>query len=415
MPPPGLPRPARPRWPRCCSTRRTRCCTSPTRRRTCAAAARSTPTASAPAGTRRRRQAQRRMRRCRFPVPHRAANPHRPRILRRPRAHRVDRRATAATARSGRTPRSPRSPRSPPAPAVLAAVRSATAGMPVTAPAAAPFAEGRWLFSHNGLVRGWPDAVAALAAELPVTDLLTLDAPTDSALLWALVRHRLRAGDDPAAVLAGVVRAVAAAAPGSRLNLLLTDGTAIWATTWTHALSVRIGGGRGHSSRPNRSTTAADGWPCRTGTWWSPPRSGATSTRWTSTRRLPPSPIRPSPILPPGSRPPDPVAAGACPPGARSAGPVGRFPRRHGVAVKESHDHPHRPARRPPHPGRRARRPARRRAARADRRGPSSCRRSGSTTRAAASCSSRSPSCPSTTRPAPRRRCSPPTSTTSPA
>ena len=46
--------------------------------------------------------------------------------------------------------------------------------------------------------------MAGLAAELPVTDLLTLDAPTDSALLWALVRHRLRAGDDPAAALAEV-------------------------------------------------------------------------------------------------------------------------------------------------------------------------------------------------------------------
>ena len=67
--------------------------------------------------------------------------------------------------------------------------------------------------------------------------------PRDSALLWALVRHRLRAGDDPAAVLADVVRAVDAAAPGSRLNLLLTDGTAIWATTWTHALSVRVEAG----------------------------------------------------------------------------------------------------------------------------------------------------------------------------
>jgi glutamine amidotransferase len=115
--------------------------------------------------------------------------------------------------------------------------------MPVTSTAAAPFAEGRWLFSHNGVVRGWPAAVAGPAAELPVTDLLTLDAPTDSALLWALVRHRLRAGDDPAAVLVDVVLAVDGAAPGSRLNLLLTDGTAIWATTWTHALSVRRGAG----------------------------------------------------------------------------------------------------------------------------------------------------------------------------
>lgn len=124
--------------------------------------------------------------------------------------------------------------------AVLAAVRSATVGMPVTAEAAAPFAEGRWLFSHNGVVRGWPGSVAALAAELPVTDLLTLDAPTDAALLWALVRHRLRAGVDAGAALAGVVTAVTAAAPGSRLNLLLADGTAIWATTCDHALSLHV-------------------------------------------------------------------------------------------------------------------------------------------------------------------------------
>jgi glutamine amidotransferase len=122
---------------------------------------------------------------------------------------------------------------------VLAAVRSATVGMPVTAAAAAPFAEDRWLFSHNGVVRGWPAAVAGPAGELPVTDLLTLEAPTDSALLWALVRHRLRDGADPAAALADVVRTVATAAPGSRLNLLLTDGTGVWATAWDHALSVR--------------------------------------------------------------------------------------------------------------------------------------------------------------------------------
>jgi glutamine amidotransferase len=127
--------------------------------------------------------------------------------------------------------------------ALLAAVRSATVGMPVTAAAAAPFAEGRWLFSHNGVVRGWPGAVAELAGALPVTDLLTLDAPTDAALLWALVRDRLRAGVDPAGALAGVVCAVAAAAPGSRLNLLLTDGTGIWATAWDHALSVRTADG----------------------------------------------------------------------------------------------------------------------------------------------------------------------------
>jgi glutamine amidotransferase len=82
--------------------------------------------------------------------------------------------------------------------------------------------------------------MTGLAAALPLRDLVTLDAPTDAALVWALVRHRLRAGEDPADVLAETVIAVEATAPGSRLNLLLTDGTAVWATTWTHALSVRV-------------------------------------------------------------------------------------------------------------------------------------------------------------------------------
>jgi glutamine amidotransferase len=122
--------------------------------------------------------------------------------------------------------------------AVLAAVRSATPGMPVAEGACAPFGEGRWLFSHNGVVGGWPDSVAALAAGLPVRDLLTLDAPTDSALLWALVRARLRDGLTPEKALADVTCAVGSVGP-SRLNLLLTDGTTIAATTWGDSLYHR--------------------------------------------------------------------------------------------------------------------------------------------------------------------------------
>jgi gamma-glutamyl hercynylcysteine S-oxide hydrolase len=125
--------------------------------------------------------------------------------------------------------------------AVLAAVRSATAGMPVMETACAPFTAGRWLFSHNGVVAGWPHSVAGLAARLPVTDLLTLDAPTDSALLWALVRRRLLAGESLGGALAAVVTEVLALAPGSRLNLMVTDGTGLAATTVHHALWVRAG------------------------------------------------------------------------------------------------------------------------------------------------------------------------------
>src|SRR5438552_17664961 len=40
--------------------------------------------------------------------------------------------------------------------AVLAAVRSATAGAEPAAPAAAPSSPGRWPFSHNRVLRRWP-------------------------------------------------------------------------------------------------------------------------------------------------------------------------------------------------------------------------------------------------------------------
>jgi gamma-glutamyl hercynylcysteine S-oxide hydrolase len=127
--------------------------------------------------------------------------------------------------------------------AVLAAVRSATTGMPVVETAAAPFGDGSWLFSHNGVVAGWPGAVAKLAGALPPEDLLTLEAPTDAAVLWALVRDRLRAGLGAADAVRTTVAEVAAVAPGSRLNLLLTDGVTIVATAVGHSLSVRSSAG----------------------------------------------------------------------------------------------------------------------------------------------------------------------------
>jgi glutamine amidotransferase len=125
--------------------------------------------------------------------------------------------------------------------AIVAAVRSASPGMPVVETACAPFTEGQWLFSLNGVIRGWPDAVAGVAARLPVLDLVTLDAPTDSALLWALVRDRLRVGVKPAKAIASVVTDVSAAAPTSQLNLLLSDGETVVASTCGHSLWTRRG------------------------------------------------------------------------------------------------------------------------------------------------------------------------------
>ncbi|MGW0777962.1 ergothioneine biosynthesis protein EgtC [Streptomyces sp. NPDC002835] len=120
--------------------------------------------------------------------------------------------------------------------AVLAAVRDATEPGADAEAAAAPFASGPWLFSHNGAVRGWPASMGALATALPADELLSMEARNDSALLWALVLRRLRAGDGLGQALADTVRDAAAASPGSRLNLLLTDGTAIAATAWGDTL-----------------------------------------------------------------------------------------------------------------------------------------------------------------------------------
>jgi gamma-glutamyl hercynylcysteine S-oxide hydrolase len=120
--------------------------------------------------------------------------------------------------------------------ALLAAVRDATEAGADGEAAAAPFAAGRLLYSHNGAVKGWPASLAPLAAELPAAALLTLAARNDSALIWALVLHRIALGDDIPRAVADTVVDVAAAAPGSRLNLLVTDGSTIVATAWGDTL-----------------------------------------------------------------------------------------------------------------------------------------------------------------------------------
>ncbi|MEU7211011.1 ergothioneine biosynthesis protein EgtC [Streptomyces sp. NPDC044989] len=136
--------------------------------------------------------------------------------------------------------------------ALLAAVRDATLAGADAEAAAAPFAAGTWLFSHNGAVPGWPESLAPVAATLPPGELLSLEARNDSALVWALVLARLRAGDDEGRAMAETVLEVAAAAPGSRLNLLLTNGSTVTATTWGDTLwyLARPGGGTVVASEP---------------------------------------------------------------------------------------------------------------------------------------------------------------------
>jgi gamma-glutamyl hercynylcysteine S-oxide hydrolase len=104
---------------------------------------------------------------------------------------------------------------------VLAAVRSATAGMPMDETAAAPFQSGRWLLSHNGVVD------RAVLGPHPAAESVC-----DSALLAA---HLFEFGPER---LGEFVIALSRRDLGARLNLLLTDGQRVLATRWNDTLSV---------------------------------------------------------------------------------------------------------------------------------------------------------------------------------
>jgi glutamine amidotransferase len=104
---------------------------------------------------------------------------------------------------------------------IVAAVRSASVGMPIEPTASAPFTDGHWLLSHNGLV---DRSVLPLSARAEST--------CDSALLAALIFDR---GLD---ALGDTIVEVAAADPDARLNILAANGSRLVATTWGDTLSV---------------------------------------------------------------------------------------------------------------------------------------------------------------------------------
>ncbi|OBG88425.1 ergothioneine biosynthesis protein EgtC [Mycobacterium sp. E802] len=104
---------------------------------------------------------------------------------------------------------------------VVAAVRSATIGMPIEPSASAPFTDGEWLLSHNGIVD------RAVLPPRPVAE-----STVDSALLAALIFER---GLD---VLGDTVVEVGALDPGARLNILAANGSRMVATTWGDTLSM---------------------------------------------------------------------------------------------------------------------------------------------------------------------------------
>ena len=108
---------------------------------------------------------------------------------------------------------------------IVAAVRSASVGMPIEPSASAPFTDGTWLLSHNGLV---DRAVLPASAEV----FRMAESTNDSAQLAALIFDR------GVASLGETIVEVAAADPNARLNILAANGSQLRATTWGDTLSV---------------------------------------------------------------------------------------------------------------------------------------------------------------------------------
>lgn len=104
---------------------------------------------------------------------------------------------------------------------VVAAARSATVGMPIDAGATAPFSDGHWLVSHNGVVNRTVLPTCSGAESL-----------CDSAILAASIFDR---GLDR---LDELIVELGTADPGARLNILAANGSRLLATTWGDTLSV---------------------------------------------------------------------------------------------------------------------------------------------------------------------------------
>ncbi|MDX6326761.1 MAG: gamma-glutamyl hercynylcysteine S-oxide hydrolase [Nocardioidaceae bacterium] len=118
---------------------------------------------------------------------------------------------------------------------ILGAVRSETTAFAHDESVVAPFAQGRWLFSHDGKVADGHSARRTLYAS--TLDIPEAMAPGDSALVFGLAASRWTAGTPLGAALVEVIREVQTVG-GGRLNLLAVDGHGFAGTTYGEQLWV---------------------------------------------------------------------------------------------------------------------------------------------------------------------------------
>lgn len=127
--------------------------------------------------------------------------------------------------------------------AILGAVRDATTGPVLDEGAVAPFRSDNHLFSHNGVVQDWRALPDEIDTGLNGTQLHSLEALCDSALVWAMIFARMQTGQDIDAAVSDVIELIVSVRPEARLNLLVMDRFSITATRWGDSLSYQLGAG----------------------------------------------------------------------------------------------------------------------------------------------------------------------------
>ena len=134
--------------------------------------------------------------------------------------------------------------------AIVAAARLASPGLPVEISGNAPFTDGTWLFSLNGIVRGWHEGLGRELRSLVSPErAAAIEGHSDSEVLFAIALDRLDAGDGPGEALAAIVGLVAPRSTGE-LNMILANGRHLAATVWGHSLHVRDDHGLMLASEP---------------------------------------------------------------------------------------------------------------------------------------------------------------------
>jgi glutamine amidotransferase len=126
--------------------------------------------------------------------------------------------------------------------AFLASIRNASPGLPINEACTAPYTRDQWVFAHNGRILDWHGATGAgvvLRRRLSDASLAAIEGATDSEVLFGLILDAIAGGATAADAITAVLRLAQDVSPGSRLNLMLTDGATVVATACGDTLFTR--------------------------------------------------------------------------------------------------------------------------------------------------------------------------------